>query len=504
MSRSLPMCNYPCEHAEVFQRNFFGHLGYDPPTKEATLVLPAILNPFVKDAPAAVMTRIALDWIIDGTPLDELFEEVAGDQYTREFTLTHFVQVMLDVASGNRPSPRAAFQRRDLALIASISAFYRKLNRMGLAVPEAVLRRTAVRARQLIVAGGGLLPEPVPGYAARILDGNVMTGAEHRIVPLRTTWSAGLPGMSLAVYEPASGLILDLVLEEDAHCQERALLDRIDVAPGQLWIMDRNFCIRSLLFRIARREACFLVRWHRSTLPFQAVGRLRARGRCASGQVFEQEIDVADGKGGTHRLRRIVLKLDQPTRDGETEIVLVTNLPAEVTALQCCEAYRGRWRIEGHYQTLTDLLHCEVPGLGYPRAALFGFSMSAVAGNALAVLKGNLRVAHGPEMAAEVSDFALVDEVAEVYPGMMVAVPPARWPSLARRRAATVAGLLNELAKRVPVHRMFRCRRGLKKPRPRRSSGKRVHHLSNKKLLDRARGTHAPGRRSRSPTTSRT
>ena len=82
------------------------------------------------------------------------------------------------------------------------------------------------------------MPEPIEGYAARILDGNVLTGTEHRIVPLRTTWSAGLPGMSLAVYEPASGLILDLILEEDAHCQERALVDRVDVRPGQLWIMD--------------------------------------------------------------------------------------------------------------------------------------------------------------------------------------------------------------------------------------------------------------------------
>ena len=143
-----------------------------------------------------------------------------------------------------------------------------------------------------------------------------------------------------------------------------------------------------------------------------------------------------------------MLKLDQPTQDGETEIVLVTNLPAAVTALACCGAYAGRWRIEGHYQTLTDLLQCEVPTLGYPRAALFAFSMSAVAGNALAVLKGNLRVAHGAEVAAEVSDFALVDEVAEVYPGMMVAVPPSRWPRLAWHSAATVAGLLNALAER--------------------------------------------------------
>jgi hypothetical protein len=463
------------------------------------VVLPAILNPFVEGAPAAVMTRIALDWIIDGTPLDQLFEEVAEGQYEREFALSHFVRVMLDVACGFRPTPRAAFMRREFQRVASLSAFYRKLGRMELGITEDIVRRTARRARQLIVASGALAPEPIPGYAVRILDGNVLAGTEHRITPLRTTRSAGLPGMSLAVYEPASGLILDLVLEEDAHSQERALLDRVTVEPGQLWVMDRNFCVRSLLFRVERAGAFFLVRWHRSTLPFRATSRLRQRGRCGSGRISEQTIGVEDGDGITHTSRRVVLELDEPTRDGETEIVLITNLPAEVTAAACCAGYAGRWRIEGHYQALTDLLHCEVPALGQPRAALFAFTMSAVAGNALAVLKGNLRVAHGEEMAAEVSDFALVDEVAEVYPGMMLAVPPAAWPRLAGNRAAEVAGLLNDLAGRVPVHRMFRCRRGPKKPRPKRSRGNRVHHVSNKKLLDRARGTRTVASRSRNP-----
>ncbi|MFL6112297.1 MAG: IS4/IS5 family transposase, partial [Catenulispora sp.] len=78
-----------------------------------------------------------------------------------------------------------------------------------------------------------------------------------------------------------------------------------------------------------------------------------------------------------------------------------------------------------------------------------------MAGNALAVLRGNLRVAHGAEIAAEVSGFALVDEVAEVYPGMMIAVPPTAWPRSAALGAAEVAGLRNELAAGVPVHRMF-------------------------------------------------
>ena len=71
-------------------------------------------------------------------------------------------------------------------------------------------------------------------------------------------------------------------------------------------------------------------------------------------------------------------------------------------------AYRGRWEIEGHFQKLpTDLLHCEIPTLGYPRAALFGFAMSVLAGNAMAVLKGSLRAVHGEEMVKEISKITL-------------------------------------------------------------------------------------------------
>jgi hypothetical protein len=408
------------------------------------------------------------------------------------------VQVMSDVACGFRKSPRAAFLKRQLDQVASISAFYRKLGRMEPAVPVAIVRETAGRARELISAAGGLLPEPVPGYAARILDGNVLTGTDHRVTELRSTRSAVLPGMSLAVYEPVSGLVVDIILEENAHTQERALLDQVVVQPGQLWIMDRNFCVRTFLFRILRSDAFFLVRWHASTMPFEPIDTLRSVGRCDSGEIFEQDIWVDDpeSEGRRYRLRRIVLRLDNPTREGETEIILITNLPDTVPADLCCQVYGGRWEIERHFQKLTDLLHCEIPTLGYPRAALFAFSMSVVAGNALAIVKGNLLAVHGEEMVKEVSDYALVNEVAEVYPGMMIAAPPSVWSFLDGCSAGQVAGLLSALAAQVPVHRMLRSKRGPKKPRTtKKSSGKRNHHLATKKLLDESRGVPDPGRK---------
>src|SRR5262245_59708948 len=314
-------------------------------------VLPAILDPFAEGAAPAVMTRIALDWIIDEPVLNQLFEETAQEGYTREWLLEHLLQVLVDVGCGFRKSPRAAFRHRQLELIASLSSFYGKLRRLELAIPVAIVGHTAERARDLIVHAGALMPGPIPGYACRILDGNALSGTEHRIQHLRDLGAAGLPGKALAIYEPASGLILDVVLEEDGHAQERSLLDQIPIEPGQLWIADRNFCLRTFLFRILRAGAFFLVRRHAQNLPYHELTPLRPRERCATGMVLEQPIAVEDpgSPGVSHRLRRIVLRLDRPTREGDTEIVPVTNLPDEVPAIACCEAYGGRWRIENHF-----------------------------------------------------------------------------------------------------------------------------------------------------------
>ena len=334
-----------------------------------------------------------------------MLDQVTEGQYAREFSAQSFRPGYVRRRLRLSASPRAAFLKRKLDLVASMSAFYRKLGSDGAAVSAAIVRETADRARELISAAGGLLPEPVPGYAARILDGNILTGTDHRIAELRSTRSAALPGMSLAVYEPVSGLIRDLILEENAHTQERALLDQVAVEPGQLWIMDRNFCVRTFLFRILRTDAFFLVRWHASTMPFEPIEPLRSVGRCDTGEIFEQPIWVDDPEceGRRYRLRRIVLRLDKPTRDGDTEIVLITNLPkyrlggVVLPGLPRTMGNRGAFPEVDRPAALRD------PDPGIPPSGPVRLLHVGPAGNALAVLKGNLRAVHGDEMVNEVS-----------------------------------------------------------------------------------------------------
>ena len=61
-------------------------------------------------------------------------------------------------------------------------------------------------------------------------------------------------------------------------------------------------------------------------------------------------------------------------------------------------SWRALWleHLGGAFQTLTDVLRCEVETLGYPRAALFSFATAVLAYNTYAVVQASLRVRTGP------------------------------------------------------------------------------------------------------------
>jgi hypothetical protein len=55
---------------------------------------------------------------------------------------------------------------------------------------------------------------------------------------------------------------------------------------------------------------------------------------------------LPDEGGRTLGVRRVVIRLDTPTRDGDTELAIVTNLPADkADALAIAELYRKRWTL---------------------------------------------------------------------------------------------------------------------------------------------------------------
>jgi hypothetical protein len=189
------------------------------------------------------------------------------------------------------------------------------------------------------------------------------------------------------------------------------------------------------------------------------------------------------------KVRRIVLPLAAPTRNGDTELILMTDLPETTQADQIGEVYRDRWQIETHYQRLTQQLHCEPPAMNYPRAALFTFAMAVSAGNALAVVQQALQTAHGEEPVEELSYYAVVLEISQVWLGMAIVMPPQKWKFIRHRPAADFAAWLRYIAPHVPMERFRRSRRGPKKRPSKQPLDKHnlQFHVSNKRLLDQTK-----------------
>jgi hypothetical protein len=161
-----------------------------------------------------------------------------------------------------------------------------------------------------------------------MIDGHGIAASDRRLKPLREVQGGALPGKSLVVYEPAYGVVRDVLLCEDGHAQERSLLGLVleTVHAGDLWIQDRNFCPCAVLCEIERRGAGCITRQHAGR-PCDVVTTLRSVGRIETGHVAEQRVQGRDAQGNPPRFRRLRVQLDQATRDGDRVLSLLTNLP---------------------------------------------------------------------------------------------------------------------------------------------------------------------------------
>jgi IS4 transposase len=454
-------------------------------------MLPAqILDRFIERCPAVVMVRATLERLLTPARLDQIFEDAKRRQYTKQLLFSQVVAVMAAVATRTQRSVHAAYLAAKERLDVTVTALYDKLNLLELGISEALVRQTSADAAAVIDAMPTATKEVLPGFEVFYLDGNHLSSTEHRLAELRLTREGPLPGQSLALLDAQRELIVDLVACEDGHAQERSMLpDLLErIRAGVVAVADRNFCTSMFLFGLARRTAFFVIRQHGSTLTWKLRGRRRRVGRVATGMVYEQAMEL-HFQGATLPVRRVTLCLDRPTESGDTEIHLVTNLSAEqATAQQVAVTYGTRWTVEGAFQTLTDVLRCEVETLGYPRAALFSFAVAVLAYNTYAVVQAALRAAHGAEVIQEkLSDYHLMNDVAATYVGMDIAVPEECWEPYRAMPVSHFTKAMTTLAHRVKLARYPKKKRGPKKPQPRKKSGSRNHHISTARLLMKRR-----------------
>jgi hypothetical protein len=320
----------------------------------------------------------------------------------------------------------------------------------------------------------------------KIIDGNCIEASERRLKVLREVQAGALPGKSLVVYEPMAGLVSDVFPCEDGHAQERSMLGQVlETMPvHDLWMQDRNFCTCAFLCEIDRRGAGFITRQHKG-LPFEPVNILRSVGRIETGHVAEQRVQVRDAQGGMHLFRRIQVKLEQATRNGDRVLYLLTNLPLrKASAKRVARLYRKRWTLETAFQHLAAYFHSEINTLGYPKAALFGFCLALVAYNILAVVMAALRSVHGAAtIDQEFSLYYVANDIAQTYHGMMIAIPEDEWRVFSRMRPAEMVATLRVLAQKVRLKAYRKSPRGPKKPRPQHAGTTKASHVSTAKLL---------------------
>jgi hypothetical protein len=254
-----------------------------------------------------------------------------------------------------------------------------------------------------------------------------------------------------------------------------------------LVIADRNFGTLGFLFGIKACGARFIIREH-GRMPWKSQGKARFVGRCDTGEVYEETIELCDPKTGcvTH-VRRVTVKLKSATRDGDRKIHLHTNLPTKVSAVKVANLYRKRWTLEQAFNELTTQLHCELNTLGYPKAALFAFCVAVCAYNVLAALKGALRGVHGEQvMETEVSNLYLTTEIQSVYGGMMVAVPPCEWNQFQTLSLPQLAAQLLRWSRAIDLTRYPKQPRGPKQPKPKLPNAG-SQHVATSQLLEKAK-----------------
>lgn len=447
-----------------------------------------VIERFSEKAPAAVLFRGLFARVFSDERMDQIFRDHKERQVESPVLFSSLVHLLTPVVCGAKPSVHASYQDCEKALGVSKQAVYDKLQGIEPAVSGALVAVPTAELAQVLAHAKAAKPDPIPGYHTFVIDGKRLNGTEHRLAETRQMKSSPLPGTVLAMLDTRWEMFVNAVCDPDAYaCERKVVLPLLEHLEKQaLYLADRNFCDGPLIQRFVRADAFFLLRHHGRSPRWRKVPGCRQRKvgtESRGGIVYEQEIEVFLPDGSWYRLRRITVKLTEPTRNGDTELHLLTNLPGSVSAIVVADAYGHRWTIETSLEHLAQALHAEINTLAYPGAALLCFCLALVLFNLISALKSLLVRFSTASAKPELSYYYLALEIAAARLGMEITIDAGYWKQLAEMPLSQFVSWVKSIAAGADLQRYRKHRRGPKRPPPKRTSGKRRPHVSTHRII---------------------
>ena len=161
---------------------------------QASLFKDSMFRTFATERPFATVTQMVLRRMLGSQAIDRVFNQHADEQYHRTLLFSDLAILVSGVVLGKHRSMNAGYKKMKEQLGVSITAVYEKVQRVELPVVQQLVRNSYEQTVEICKQVGCVANNDLPGYSTRILDGNWLSGTEHRLKETRTSTAAPLPG----------------------------------------------------------------------------------------------------------------------------------------------------------------------------------------------------------------------------------------------------------------------------------------------------------------------
>src|SRR3954447_688860 len=149
------------------------------------MILPAVFERFTQRSPLSVMAQGAIEYALSESALNQVFEDNAEGQYTRQLLFSNVFDLMSVVVTGSYGSVCSAYKGLGQSIPVSLTSVYNKLQGIEANVSAGMVRYVAGRLLPVQSLVHGMADPWVPGYRVRVLDGNHLAATQHRLQETR-------------------------------------------------------------------------------------------------------------------------------------------------------------------------------------------------------------------------------------------------------------------------------------------------------------------------------